>query len=235
MKVNLGLTPPAPLPAERLRLVVPSNGTVPINGTNVPVVAKSALDYNPRPLTRDINHLWSNQTKTSDVEFLLSCDNIDCLEKRADGWEIPGNPLPPQPILHAAGHFTIGGLANDPFASPGDPAFYLHHGQFDRVWAIWQAQDPARRLYSVAGTSTPFNSKSIYSSDSQGYCTLGSDERKQNLRVPLSRSTKSSSSSPRDRTTRSGTLCRPSMGNSATFMSRRSDFGRRGEKRRQRE
>ncbi|KAL8742756.1 MAG: hypothetical protein Q9184_008202, partial [Pyrenodesmia sp. 2 TL-2023] len=155
--VNLGLTPPAPLPAQRLQLAVPANGTVPINGTTVPVVAKSALDYNPRPLTRDINLFWSNQTKTSDVEFLLSCTHVDCLERRADGWELPGFPPPPQPILHAAGHFVIGGLANDPFASPGDPAFYLHHAQFDRIWAIWQAQDPARRAYAVAGTSTPHN------------------------------------------------------------------------------
>lgn len=115
-----------------------------------------ALEYNPRCLTRDINLFWSNQTKVSDVEFLLSCPTVDCLEKRADGWEFPADT--PQPLIHAAGHFAIGGLQNDPFASPGDPAFYLHHGQFDRVWSIWQWQDAASRLYQVGGTKTPFNS-----------------------------------------------------------------------------
>lgn len=31
----------------------------------------------------------------------------------------------------------------DTFASPGDPIFFLHHAQIDRVWALWQKKDPA--------------------------------------------------------------------------------------------
>jgi tyrosinase len=56
---------------------------------------------------------------------------------------------------HGGGHFTIGyvafskGLPNsmlthhrgdpggDLFTSPGDPAFYLHHAQVDRLWTAW--------------------------------------------------------------------------------------------------
>ncbi|KAL8686040.1 MAG: hypothetical protein Q9224_005571 [Gallowayella concinna] len=132
--VNLGLTPPDPEPSEVVALSIPTNATVPVENRLLTVVAKSALDYNPRPLTRDINLGWSNQTKKSDVEFLLKCQNVDCLEKTADGWATTD---PQQPRLHAAGHFVIGGLANDPFASPGDPAFYLHHAMFDRVFSIW--------------------------------------------------------------------------------------------------
>lgn len=44
----------------------------------------------------------------------------------------------------------------DPFISPGDPAFYLHHGQVDRVYWIWQMLDFANRK-NVAGTNTFFN------------------------------------------------------------------------------
>lgn len=116
----------------------------------------SQLKYNPRCLTRDINLQWSAQTKKSDVEFVLRCPNADCLEKRADGWELDRSL--PQPALHAAGHLSVGGLQADPFASPGDPIFYLHHAQIDRVWAIWQAQDCKNRKYQVGGTKTPFNS-----------------------------------------------------------------------------
>ena len=116
------------------------------------------LDYNPRNLTRDINLFWSNQAHTSDVEFLLSCSDMDCFQRRVDGYEYD-REIEDQPRLHGAGHFTLGGLANDPFASPGDPAFYLHHAQLDRVWSIWQAQDPDLRQYQVAGTITPFDSK----------------------------------------------------------------------------
>lgn len=25
-----------------------------------------------------------------------------------------------------------------------DPIFFLHHGQIDRLWTLWQAADPAR-------------------------------------------------------------------------------------------
>jgi tyrosinase len=125
------------------------------SGTGV----KDALKYNPRCLTRDINLFWSQQTRTQDMENLLSCDNVDCLEKRADGWEI--DRTKPQPLFHAAGHFAVGGLQNDPFASPGDPVFFLHHAAFDRLWSIWQAQDPKTRTYQVGGTRTPFNSTSF--------------------------------------------------------------------------
>ena|SRR5436190_12168929 len=114
-----------------------------------------ALEFNPRCLTRDINLFWSNQTRVPDIEFLLSCPNVDCLEKRADGWELPADQ--PQPLLHASGHFAIGGLQNDPFASPGDPVFYLHHAQIDRLWTIWQGQDAKERLFQVGGTKTPFD------------------------------------------------------------------------------
>jgi tyrosinase len=166
--VNLGVNPtiiapvPAPVPAQGPDASAAQNST---SNSSAPVDAKlatsptlinPALQYNPRCLTRDINLFWSNQTHASDVEFLLACPNVDCLEKRADGWELPADQ--PQPLIHAAGHFSVGGLQNDPFASPGDPIFYLHHAQFDRVWSMWQAQDSKNRVYQVGGTKTPFNS-----------------------------------------------------------------------------
>ncbi|KAK5659246.1 hypothetical protein OQA88_1338 [Cercophora sp. LCS_1] len=56
--------------------------------------------------------------------------------------------------VHGGGHFTIGGDPGaDPFISPGDPAFYLHHSQVDRVYWIWQMLDFANRQ-AVFGTQT---------------------------------------------------------------------------------
>ena len=40
---------------------------------------------------------------------------------------------------HNAGHRWIGGDMNT-MASPRDPAFWFHHAQVDRIWALWQAR-----------------------------------------------------------------------------------------------
>lgn len=56
------------------------------------------------------------------------------------------------------GHYTIGGdPGGDFFASPGDPAFWLHHAQIDRTWWIWQNQDLAVRQNIISGTITTLN------------------------------------------------------------------------------
>ncbi|PSK42108.1 Tyrosinase [Elsinoe australis] len=61
--------------------------------------------------------------------------------------------------VHIAGHFVVGGdPGGDLFASPGDPYFFLHHGQINRTWWIWQNQDLAKRERALAGTLTLFNS-----------------------------------------------------------------------------
>lgn len=41
------------------------------------------------------------------------------------------------------------------YTSPGDPLFYLHHAQIDRVWWLWQLLDPSTRMQgesAVAGS-----------------------------------------------------------------------------------
>lgn len=61
--------------------------------------------------------------------------------------------------VHGGGHYTIAGdPGGDLFVSPGDPAFYLHHGQIDRVWTIWQNLDLKSRRNAINGTGTFLNS-----------------------------------------------------------------------------
>lgn len=45
----------------------------------------------------------------------------------------------------------------DFFSSPGDPVFYLHHAQVDRLWTEWQQLDPGTRQYAISGTGTALN------------------------------------------------------------------------------
>ncbi|KAF2098081.1 Di-copper centre-containing protein [Rhizodiscina lignyota] len=150
LTVHLGLSPTI-APANRVVLAaLPLENAGPTANTSAP----SALDYNPRCLTRDINPSWSQQSCLNNVVYLLQCPDVVCLEKRADGWETI--PQQTQQQVHSAGHFSIGGLQNDPFASPGDPVFYLHHAQLDRIWAIWQGQDFENRKLALGGTTVPF-------------------------------------------------------------------------------
>ena len=78
----------------------------------------NGLGYNPHCVTRDISLEQSNKTKPTDVVRSIGSttafSNFDNDVEGPDG-------------VHGAGHLTIGGLQYDFQASPGDPAFYLHH------------------------------------------------------------------------------------------------------------
>lgn len=108
------------------------------------------LGYNPRCLRRDLSPGFSNQTKPSDVAKVIDePQDLYSFDELLEG--LTG--------VHAGGHFLIGGVGIDAFASPGDPAFYLHHAQVDRVWTIWQGLKPEERLNQVFGTGRAFNSE----------------------------------------------------------------------------
>ncbi len=50
---------------------------------------------------------------------------------------------------HNGGHGWIGGDMNSMY-SPRDPAFWLHHAQIDRVWSLWQTNNPGEKA-ALAG------------------------------------------------------------------------------------
>lgn len=39
--------------------------------------------------------------------------------------------------------------------SPGDPIFYLHHANLDRIWWTWQSMDLDARLTDMDGSNRP--------------------------------------------------------------------------------
>lgn len=112
------------------------------------------LGYNPRCLTRDLSPEFSQGTRPSAVTALVDgCEDLGCFVQELDApGGVPGG-------LHASGHWQIGLTALDVFASPGDPMFWLHHAQVDRVWTIWQGQNLEKRTYEVWGTGTAANSE----------------------------------------------------------------------------
>jgi tyrosinase len=43
------------------------------------------------------------------------------------------------------------------WSSINDPIFFMHHGNLDRLWSIWQRQAPGN-LYDMGGPIWPFGS-----------------------------------------------------------------------------
>lgn len=44
-----------------------------------------------------------------------------------------------------------GGEMFNPYSSPGDPLFYLHHAWLDKVWWRWQEGDLVERTKDITG------------------------------------------------------------------------------------
>ncbi|KAL3422255.1 tyrosinase central domain-containing protein [Phlyctema vagabunda] len=110
------------------------------------------FDYNPRCLKRDVSVWVSSQWTTDDNSTSLLTENPDIYWFQT---VMQGDFSTGFYGVHTGGHFTIGGdPGGDIFASPGDPAFWLHHGQIDRTYWIWQNQDLEARQNAVSGTIT---------------------------------------------------------------------------------
>lgn len=107
--------------------------------------------YNPHCLSRDLNNdvavRYGNQAA---IDILLDTTTISDFQDTMSGADINLG-------VHGGGHFSIGLALQDFFASPADPAFFLHHSMIDRLWATWQASAPQTRQYALSGTSTIFN------------------------------------------------------------------------------
>jgi tyrosinase len=65
-----------------------------------------------------------------------------------------------EPSIHGSGHFGVGGVLGtigNALNSPGDPLFYLHHGNLDHVFWQWQQKDLETRLNEVGGPVVPLD------------------------------------------------------------------------------
>ncbi|GAB7359888.1 hypothetical protein MBLNU230_g7416t1 [Neophaeotheca triangularis] len=113
------------------------------------------LGYNPRCLRRDIGAYVAKRESTDANTTALITENTDI-----GSFQTIMQGVFDQGIVgvHTAGHMWIAGdPGGDLFGSPGDPYFFLHHSQIDRVWWIWQNLDLEKRQNALAGTLTLFN------------------------------------------------------------------------------
>lgn len=128
-----------PFPFSDLRTGLPSNWS----------------DYNPRCLERDLNNFGYQFTNQTMIDLALKQPEIGALTDFVNGG-VAGQQLGP----HSGGHFAVGPLMFDTFASPFDPAFFVHHAMLDKLWLDWQEIDFVERQFQYNGTSTIFNGAS---------------------------------------------------------------------------
>ncbi|KAK4446285.1 hypothetical protein QBC34DRAFT_470052 [Podospora aff. communis PSN243] len=110
--------------------------------------------YNPRCLRRDLNvHSAAVTTTNYTYDLITQNDNIHWFQTVMEGQFDQGKYG-----VHTGGHYTVSGdPAGDFYVSPGDPVFWLHHANIDRIWWIWQLQNLERRLEEVSHTQTMYN------------------------------------------------------------------------------
>ncbi|GJC82977.1 tyrosinase-like protein orsC [Colletotrichum liriopes] len=128
--------------------------SLPQYGTSTPFSVEKPTDDHARCLKRDLNkHIASRYTSfRNTTELILGHDNIEWFQAvmQGDDRYTPGIEVG----VHGGGHYTIGGdPGSDPFISTGEPVFFLHHAQVDRVYWIWQMLDFANRQ-DIFGTLT---------------------------------------------------------------------------------
>lgn len=110
-----------------------------------------ALGYNPRCLTRDILVESSKRANDEETTKLIEQPDIENFWGSLQGGT---RTLFQNDFMgvHSAGHYLLGGdPGSDVFTSPGDPYFYFHHTQVDRVWWIWQNLEPETRTNAIFG------------------------------------------------------------------------------------
>lgn len=103
--------------------------------------------YTPHCLTRDLApSLAVAKLNSTGVAYTLAAKTFLEFEIRVEG----GIDVPSL-TYHGGGHLSVGGdlgeLGNV-YSSPGDPLFYLHHANMDRLWYQWQKLSKPTNLSS---------------------------------------------------------------------------------------
>ncbi|PYI01232.1 tyrosinase [Aspergillus sclerotiicarbonarius CBS 121057] len=91
-----------------------------------------------------LRRAWDTENAIANANS-TALDMCNAYNTYAPWWDCISN------IPHKGVHTYIGGVMADIKSSPGDPIFFMHHMYIDRVWWLWQKQDPINRLYDISG------------------------------------------------------------------------------------
>ncbi|KAH0430728.1 amino acid transporter [Colletotrichum camelliae] len=113
---------------------------------NLTLHINSTSNYANDCLTRSFN---SNGFQTGQQEYIDECFASENYTAAFECYQV--NP-------HTAGHSAVGGTMLDVVGSPGDPLFFLHHTNLDRLWWEWQQANLTTRLTDMGGRNIPLDS-----------------------------------------------------------------------------
>ena len=95
---------------------------------------------NPHCISRAVNENDSARTSQAEVDRCMGSRNYDAYRQCNEG------------SIHGAGHNGVGSVMADIYASPADPAFYLHHSFVDYAYKTWQKGGATRNM-EIGGPS----------------------------------------------------------------------------------
>ncbi|KAJ3317848.1 hypothetical protein HDV06_001089 [Boothiomyces sp. JEL0866] len=111
--------------------------------------SKHCVKRNWSPAGQDQNGIpiLGSMYSPAQVAYILASKDYDSFRQNLEN------------ILHNNVHVGVGGDMYDPTTSPGDPIFYMHHRNVDRLWWIWQKQNP--KLANTFFSSDPNDKPSM--------------------------------------------------------------------------
>ncbi|KFY26085.1 hypothetical protein V491_01474 [Pseudogymnoascus sp. VKM F-3775] len=112
-------------------------------------------EYNPHCLTRD----FSPWLATQKLQLINAFTPFIQTQFSTFDIAVQGAIDVPGLTYHGGGHLSVGGdlgTMGDVYASPGDPLFFLHHANMDRLWDLWQRVDFPHRKKDIAGPTVQF-------------------------------------------------------------------------------
>ncbi|PPQ71451.1 hypothetical protein CVT24_011963 [Panaeolus cyanescens] len=101
-------------------------------------------------LTRGLNDTLKDSLTSIVVDGVLAQPDFERFRI-----ELEGRPITTEASGHDGGHLAVGGEMSNIYSSPGDPIFFLHHANLDRIWYEWQHLAEGR-LLEITGRSTRY-------------------------------------------------------------------------------
>ncbi|KIJ50748.1 hypothetical protein M422DRAFT_44383 [Sphaerobolus stellatus SS14] len=122
----------------------------PFKNMTVRIGPQDDISGNPRCLSRDFSPYFAGRyLGWNTTAYTLAATDFGRFARRVEG-----EPSFEGSSIHGGGHYGVGGfwgIMGDLFNSPGDPVFFLHHANLDRVWWSWQVRNLNKRLTDISG------------------------------------------------------------------------------------